>query len=69
MRNPTVGKAIRDWQTNRAISRGGKTASMLAMVLSLAVSLALAVDPVIIIFQALALFGVTTYILTRNTAV
>jgi uncharacterized membrane protein YbaN (DUF454 family) len=69
LRNPTFGKAIRDWQANRTISRRGKTASMLAMVLSLAVSLVLAVDPVIIIFQALALSGAATYILTRNTAV
>ncbi|RFC67661.1 MULTISPECIES: YbaN family protein [Mesorhizobium] len=68
LRNPTFGKAIRDWRTNRAISRGGKTTSTLAMVLSLAVSLALAVDPVIIIVQALALSGAATYILTRNTA-
>jgi uncharacterized membrane protein YbaN (DUF454 family) len=69
LRNRTFGKAIRDWRANRAISRRGKTASLLAMVLSLAVSRVLAVDPAIIIFQALALSGAATYILTRNTAV
>lgn len=36
LRNPAFGKAIRDWRANRAISRRGKTASVLAMALSLA---------------------------------
>lgn len=62
------GKMIRDWRTHRAISRRGKIASVLAMVLSLAASLALAVDPVILGLQALALSCAAVFILTRNTA-
>lgn len=69
LRNPTFGKAIRDWRADRAISRRGKTVGVLAMVLSLALSLVLAVDPIVISFQALVLTGAAGYILTRNTAV
>jgi uncharacterized membrane protein YbaN (DUF454 family) len=68
MRSPTFGKALRDWQTHRAISRRGKAASMFAMALSLVGSLAFAVDLVVVGLQALALFGAATFILTRNTA-
>ena len=46
LRNPTFGKAIRNWRADRAISRRGKTASVLAMVLSLALSLILAATPI-----------------------
>jgi uncharacterized membrane protein YbaN (DUF454 family) len=64
----TFGKAIRDWRTHRAISRTGKTASVIAMALSLAASLVLAVDLVIVGLQALAVSAAAAFILTRNTA-
>jgi uncharacterized membrane protein YbaN (DUF454 family) len=63
------GKAIRDWRAHRAISRKGKAAGVLAMALSLAVSLVLAVELTIVGLQALALLVVTAFILTRNTAI
>lgn len=69
LRNRTFGKAIRDWRANRAISRKGKKASVLAMAVSLVVSLVLAVEPVVLVLQALVLSGAATYVLTRNTAV
>jgi uncharacterized membrane protein YbaN (DUF454 family) len=68
LRSPAFGKAIRDWRANRAISRRAKRASVLAMAFSLVVSLAFAVEPVIIGFQALVLSGAATYVLSRNTA-
>lgn len=68
LRNPAFGEAIRDWRVNRAISSRGKTTSVLAMALSLALSLILAVEPIVISLQALALSGAATYILTRKTA-
>ena len=67
LRNPTFGKAIRDWQTHRAISRRGKAASVVAMALSLILSLILAVDWPVVGLQMLALSGVAAFILTRNT--
>jgi uncharacterized membrane protein YbaN (DUF454 family) len=67
LRNPTFGKAIRDWQTHRAISRKGKVASVVAMALSLIISLVLAVDGAVVGLQALVLSGVAAFILTRNT--
>jgi len=63
----TFGKAIRNWRTHRAISRRGKAASVLAMALSLAVSLVLAVDLTLVGLQALALSVAAAFILTRGT--
>ena len=68
LRNRTFGKAIRDWRAHRAISRRSKAMSVLAMALSLAVSLFLAIDLAIVGLQALALSGAAAFILTRNTA-
>src|SRR5690606_28839767 len=62
------GKAIRDWRAHRAISRRGKAAGVLAMALSLIVSLVLSVDLAVIAVQALALSGAAAFVLTRNTA-
>jgi uncharacterized membrane protein YbaN (DUF454 family) len=64
----TFGKAVHDWRMHRAISRRDKAAGLLAMALSLAVSLVLAVDLAIVGLQALALSAATAFILTRNTA-
>lgn len=64
----TFGKAICDWRTHRAISRTGKTASVLAMALSLTASLVLAVDLAVVGLQALAVSAAAAFILTRNTA-
>jgi uncharacterized membrane protein YbaN (DUF454 family) len=64
----TFGKAVGDWRTHRAISRKGKTASVLAMALSLAASLVLAVDLVVVGLQALAASAAVAFILTRNTS-
>jgi uncharacterized membrane protein YbaN (DUF454 family) len=64
----TFGKAIRDWRTHRAISRKGKTASVLAMALSLAASLVLAVDLAGVGLQALAASAAAAFILTRSTS-
>ena len=64
----TFGKLIRDWRTHRAISRKGKTASVLAMALSLAASLVLAVDLAVVGLQALAASAAAAFILTRNTS-
>jgi uncharacterized membrane protein YbaN (DUF454 family) len=65
----TFGKAVRDWRMHRTISRKGKAAGVIAMALSLAVSLVLAVDLAIVGLQALALLVATAFILTRNTAI
>ncbi len=66
--NRTFGKMIRDWRMHRAISRKSKAASVLTMALSLAVSLVLAIDLVIVGLQALVLSGAAAFVLTRNTA-
>ena len=56
------------WRADRAISRMGKAASVLAMALSLAVSLVLTVDLAVVGLQALAVSAAAAFILTRNTA-
>lgn len=68
LRNRSFGRAIRDWRTDRAISRRGKAASVVAMALSLALSAALAPGPAILDLQALVLSAAAAFILTRNTA-
>ena len=68
LQSRTVGKAIRDWRDKRAISRKGKIAALVAMGLTLVLSLALGTDLRIVAIQALALCGAATFILTRNTA-
>lgn len=68
LQNRTFGKAIRDWRERRAISRKGKIAAIVAMALTLVLSIALDTDIKIVAIQALALCGAATFILTRNTA-
>jgi uncharacterized membrane protein YbaN (DUF454 family) len=68
LKNRTFGKAIRDWRERRAISRKGKIAAIVAMALTLVLSIALDTDLKIVAIQALALCGAATFILTRNTA-
>lgn len=64
----TFGRAIRDWRTNRAISRGGKTASVLAMALSLLPTAALGAGTGVLAVQALALGGAAAFVLACKTA-
>jgi uncharacterized membrane protein YbaN (DUF454 family) len=68
LQSRTFGKAIRDWRDKRAISRKGKIAALVAMGLTLVLSLALGTDLRIVAVQVLALGGAATFILTRNTA-
>jgi uncharacterized membrane protein YbaN (DUF454 family) len=68
LQSRTFGKAIRDWRDKRAISRKGKIAALVAMGLTLVLSLALGTDLRIVAIQVLALVGAATFILTRNTA-
>jgi len=65
----TFGRAIRDWRTHGAISRRSKVTSVLAMALSLAASLVLAVDLAIVGLQALTVSAAAAFILTRDTVV
>ncbi len=62
------GKAIRDWRSNRAISRGGKAASLILMALSLVPTVAFGAAAGVIAVQALALCGAAAFILSCNTA-
>jgi uncharacterized membrane protein YbaN (DUF454 family) len=68
LQSRTFGKAIRDWRERRAISRKGKIAAIVAMALTLVLSIALDTDLRIVAIQAFALCGAATFILTRNTA-
>ena len=62
------GKAIRDWRSNRAISRNGKAASLFVMALSLFPTLALGAGSGVLALQALALGGAAAFVLACNTA-
>lgn len=68
LRSPTFGKAICDWRNHRAISWKGKVASVLAMTVSLALSVALGIDLKYVAIQAVVMAAAATFILTRNTA-
>lgn len=68
LESPTFGGAIRDWQERRAISRKGKFAAVSAMALSLALSVVLGVEALILGGQALTLGAVAAFVLTRNSA-
>jgi len=68
LRSRAFGKAIRDWRADRAISRNGKTGSLLAMALSLVPTLALGAGPGVLAVQTLALAGAAAFILACNTA-
>ena len=62
------GPAIRDWQHHRAISRPAKAAAMLAILATLATSLALGVGSGILGLQLMVLSAVALFLLTRPDA-
>ena len=64
-RHPRFGPPIEAWHRHGAISRGGKQLSVLAMLLVLLVSLALAVPWEVLAIQAVVLAAVATFILSR----
>lgn len=64
-RHPRFGPPIEAWHRHGAISRGGKQLSVLAMLLVLLVSLALAVPWEVLGIQAVVLAAVATFILSR----
>lgn len=63
--HPRFGPAIRDWQAHGAISRGAKRLAVLAIAVTVAISLALGMPWPVLAVQGAVLFAVTTFILTR----
>ena len=68
LQHPLFGRAIRDWNERRAISRKGKLASVLAMGTSLGASFVLELGVSLIAVQAAVMAGVAAFILTRSSA-
>ncbi len=66
--HPVFGSAIRDWREERAISRRGKVAATVAIVLTLLLSAAAGFDPAVLLVQAAVLCAVLLFVLTRRTA-
>ncbi len=59
------GPLIEDWQSHGAIDRRTKIIAVLSIVAVFGVSLALDVSPVVLGIQAVVLFAVATFILSR----
>lgn len=66
--HPVFGDAIRDWQDERAISRRGKAAATIAIVLTMVLSLAAGIDRALLLVQAAVLGAALVFVLTRRTA-
>ncbi len=69
LRHPTFGPVIRDWREHRAISRKSKVAGVVAMALSLGISIVLGVELLLVGVQAIVLSGAASFVLTRKTMV
>ena len=63
--HPRFGPPIRDWHMHRAIGRDAKRYAMVAIGLSFVLSLMLNVGWTVLVAQAVALGGVSVFILTR----
>ena len=68
MEHPTFGAAVRDWQAHGAISRRGKRGAVIAVGLSVAVSLLIGVSTTVLVIQFAAMACVLTFVLSRPTA-
>jgi len=65
MNHPQFGPPIHDWQQNGAIRRPAKRMAMVAIGLSFALAVGLGLPVWALAIQALALGGVSAFILTR----
>ena len=65
MHPPRYGPPIRDWHAHGAIRRPAKRMAVIAIALSFVLSVALGIPTWALGLQALALGGVTVFILTR----
>jgi uncharacterized membrane protein YbaN (DUF454 family) len=59
------GSLIQNWQRHGAISRRAKIASVASMAVVLAISLAMAADPIVIAVQLIVLSGSAFFVLSR----
>jgi uncharacterized membrane protein YbaN (DUF454 family) len=65
MTHRQFGPAIRDWQRHGAIRRPAKRMAMVAIAFSFALSVGIGIADWVLALQALALGGVSVFILTR----
>lgn len=63
--HPRFGPPIEDWRRNGSIRPRMKLFAMLSICATFGISLALGVKPHVLIIQAIALAGVTAFILSR----
>ncbi|WP_045388391.1 YbaN family protein [Falsirhodobacter sp. alg1] len=66
--HPRLGPSIRNWQTNRTISRSAKWKATCSMVIVFGISVAWGLATPIIVFQALILACVAIMLWTRPEA-
>ena len=66
--HPVFGDAIRNWSEERAISRRGKVAATIAIVLTMLLSLAAGIGPGLLLVQAAVLGAALVFVLTRRAA-
>ena len=65
MNHPRFGPPIQDWQRHGAIRRPAKRMAMVAIAFSFALSVGIGVAGWVLAVQAMALGGVSVFILTR----
>lgn len=68
MDHPGFGPAVRDWRERGAIGRRGKIGAVVAVLLSLAASLAIGAATTILAVQVAVMAGVLLFVLSRPTA-
>ncbi len=66
--HPRFGASIADWRERGAISPKAKKIAALSIMATFAVSLALGLSPMLLVFQGAVLIGVLFFILSRPTA-
>lgn len=65
LKHPIFGEMIMDWQSGGRIRKPAKWVATLTVVVSFAISLLLAMPPIVLLVQGAIMLGVLTFIWTR----
>lgn len=66
--HPRFGPTLRNWYAHRVVSRKAKTAAVIAMAASLAITAWSTASPVVVAIVAVCLVAVGAYLITRPSA-
>jgi uncharacterized membrane protein YbaN (DUF454 family) len=65
MSHPSLGPPIADWQRHGAISTPGKSAAVVAMAVTLLISVAMGLSATVLLIQAAVMVPAAAFVLTR----